>query len=54
MVDTTYLISAVNNMFAGVNITLDHIQSSSAGLYPLFMKKDNRLQNCLEKTKFLN
>lgn len=35
LVDATYLISAVNNMFTDINITLDDIQSSWAGLRPL-------------------
>ncbi|MEO9571441.1 MAG: FAD-dependent oxidoreductase [Polaribacter sp.] len=35
LVDATYLISAVNNMFPEINLTLDDIQSSWAGLRPL-------------------
>ncbi len=35
LVDATYLISAVNNMFPKINLTLDDIQSSWAGLRPL-------------------
>jgi len=35
LVDTTYLITAVNNMFPSVNLTKDDIQSSWAGLRPL-------------------
>jgi len=35
LVDATYLISAVNNMFPDINITLDDVQSSWAGLRPL-------------------
>ncbi len=35
LVDAMYLISAVNNMFPDVNILLDDIQSSWAGLRPL-------------------
>ena len=35
LVDATYLISAVNNMFPKIHITLDDIQSSWAGLRPL-------------------
>lgn len=35
IVDATYLISAVNNMFPDINITLNDIQSSWAGLRPL-------------------
>lgn len=35
MVDATYLISAVNNMFPNITITLEDIQSSWAGLRPL-------------------
>lgn len=35
LIDATYLISAVNNMFPKINITLDDIQSSWAGLRPL-------------------
>ncbi|WP_445748195.1 glycerol-3-phosphate dehydrogenase/oxidase [Polaribacter sp.] len=35
IVDATYLISAVNNMFPEINITLNDIQSSWAGLRPL-------------------
>ena len=35
LVDATYLISAVNNMFPDINISLDDIQSSWAGLRPL-------------------
>jgi glycerol-3-phosphate dehydrogenase len=35
IVDSTYLISAVNNMFPEINITLNDIQSSWAGLRPL-------------------
>ncbi|AOW21074.1 glycerol-3-phosphate dehydrogenase/oxidase [Urechidicola croceus] len=34
-VDAVYLISAVNNMFPTINLTLDDIQSSWAGLRPL-------------------
>ncbi|TVZ56364.1 homodimeric glycerol 3-phosphate dehydrogenase (quinone) [Lutibacter sp. Hel_I_33_5] len=35
LVDATYLISAVNNMFSDINLSLDDIQSSWAGLRPL-------------------
>ena len=35
LVDATYLISAVNNMFPKIQLTLDDIQSSWAGLRPL-------------------
>lgn len=35
LVDAAYLISAVNNMFPKVNVTLEDIQSSWAGLRPL-------------------
>jgi len=35
LVDATYLISAVNNMFPMVNLQLEDIQSSWAGLRPL-------------------
>ncbi|WP_435414082.1 glycerol-3-phosphate dehydrogenase/oxidase [Polaribacter aestuariivivens] len=35
LVDATYLISAVNNMFPEINISLSDIQSSWAGLRPL-------------------
>jgi glycerol-3-phosphate dehydrogenase len=35
LVDATYLISAVNNMFPKINLTLDDVQSSWAGLRPL-------------------
>ncbi|WP_165731367.1 glycerol-3-phosphate dehydrogenase/oxidase [Polaribacter sp. 20A6] len=35
LVDATYLISAVNNMFPNIQLTLDDIQSSWAGLRPL-------------------
>ncbi|MFD0992282.1 glycerol-3-phosphate dehydrogenase/oxidase [Tenacibaculum geojense] len=35
LVDATYLISAVNNMFPSINISLDDIESSWAGLRPL-------------------
>lgn len=35
LVDATYLISAVNNMFTDVQLTLDDIESSWAGLRPL-------------------
>ncbi|WP_026776199.1 glycerol-3-phosphate dehydrogenase/oxidase [Polaribacter sp. Hel_I_88] len=35
LVDATYLISAVNNMFTDINISLDDVQSSWAGLRPL-------------------
>ncbi|MDG2195084.1 MAG: FAD-dependent oxidoreductase [Polaribacter sp.] len=35
LVDATYLISAVNNMFPAVHLTMDDIQSSWAGLRPL-------------------
>ncbi|WP_299064367.1 FAD-dependent oxidoreductase [uncultured Polaribacter sp.] len=35
LVDATYLISAVNNMFPNINISLKDIQSSWAGLRPL-------------------
>jgi len=35
LVDATYLISAVNNMFPEINISLDDVQSSWAGLRPL-------------------
>ncbi len=35
LVDATYLISAVNNMFPDINISLKDIQSSWAGLRPL-------------------
>ena len=35
LVDATYLISAVNNMFPDIHLTLNDIQSSWAGLRPL-------------------
>ena len=35
LVDATYLISAVNNMFPNINLTLDDVESSWAGLRPL-------------------
>ncbi|WP_339659416.1 FAD-dependent oxidoreductase [uncultured Polaribacter sp.] len=35
IVDASYLISAVNNMFPKINLTLEAIQSSWAGLRPL-------------------
>lgn len=35
LVDATYLISAVNNMFPDIELSLDDIQSSWAGLRPL-------------------
>lgn len=35
IVDASYLISAVNNMFPKINLTLEDIQSSWAGLRPL-------------------
>lgn len=35
LVDATYLISAVNNMFPDINLTLDDVESSWAGLRPL-------------------
>ena len=35
LVDATYLISAVNNMFPEINITLEDVESSWAGLRPL-------------------
>ena len=35
LVDATYLISAVNNMFPDINISLDDVESSWAGLRPL-------------------
>jgi glycerol-3-phosphate dehydrogenase len=35
LVDATYLISAVNNMFPDINLSLDDVQSSWAGLRPL-------------------
>ena len=35
LVDATYLISAVNNMFPEINLTLEDVQSSWAGLRPL-------------------
>jgi glycerol-3-phosphate dehydrogenase len=35
LVDATYLISAVNNMFPDIHLTLDDVQSSWAGLRPL-------------------
>ena len=35
LVDATYLISAVNNMFPNISISLDDVQSSWAGLRPL-------------------
>lgn len=35
LVDATYLISAVNNMFPDIHLTLDDIDSSWAGLRPL-------------------
>lgn len=35
IVDASYLISAVNNMFPKVNLTIDDVQSSWAGLRPL-------------------
>jgi glycerol-3-phosphate dehydrogenase len=35
LVDATYLIAAVNNMFPDINISLNDVQSSWAGLRPL-------------------
>ena len=35
LVDATYLISAVNNMFPDINLTIEDIESSWAGLRPL-------------------
>jgi len=35
LVDVTYLISAVNNMFPSIHLTINDIQSSWAGLRPL-------------------
>lgn len=35
IVDASYLISAVNNMFPKINLTLEDVQSSWAGLRPL-------------------
>jgi glycerol-3-phosphate dehydrogenase len=35
LVDATYLISAVNNMFPKINLNLEDVQSSWAGLRPL-------------------
>ncbi len=35
IIDATYLIEAVNNMFTGIELTLGDIQSSWAGLRPL-------------------
>ncbi|MDG1398427.1 MAG: glycerol-3-phosphate dehydrogenase/oxidase [Polaribacter sp.] len=35
LVDATYLISAVNNMFPNISISIDDVQSSWAGLRPL-------------------
>ncbi len=35
IVDATYLISAVNNMFPDIELTLDDVESSWAGLRPL-------------------
>ena len=35
LVDATYLISAVNNMFSEINLSLEDVQSSWAGLRPL-------------------
>ncbi|ARV07010.1 glycerol-3-phosphate dehydrogenase [Polaribacter sp. SA4-10] len=35
LVDATYLISAVNNMFPEISLTLEDVQSSWAGLRPL-------------------
>ena len=35
LVDATYLISAVNNMFSDINLTLGDVESSWAGLRPL-------------------
>jgi glycerol-3-phosphate dehydrogenase len=35
LVDATYLISAVNNIFPNINLTLNDIESSWAGLRPL-------------------
>lgn len=39
LVDAMYLITAVNNMFPNVSITLDDIKSSWAGLRPLIHEK---------------
>ncbi len=35
LVDAIYLISAVNNMFTGIHLTLEDVESSWAGLRPL-------------------
>ena len=39
LVDATYLISAVNNMFPDITISLNDVKSSWAGLRPLIHKK---------------
>lgn len=39
LVDATYLISAVNNMFPNIELTLDDVESSWAGLRPLIYEE---------------
>ena len=37
--DATYILNAVNNMFKGESLTLDHIQSTWTGLRPLIQQE---------------
>ena len=39
IVDAMYLISAVNNMFPTIELTLDDVESSWAGLRPLIFEE---------------
>jgi len=49
LVDATYLISAVNNMFPEINITLNDVESSWAGLRPLIHEEGKSVSELSRK-----
>ncbi len=49
LVDATYLISAVNNMFPDIHLTLNDIQSSWAGLRPLIHEEGKSVSELSRK-----
>ena len=53
LVDATYLISAVNNMFPDIELTLNDIESSWAGLRPLIHEEGKSASELSRKDEIL-
>ena len=49
LVDAMYLISAVNNMFNGVSISINDVKSSWAGLRPLIHEEGKPASEIVKK-----